>query len=402
MWTRSRNSLFFAMLLCVGLVSGGLSSCKRKAASAVDLSSTADAQKNVIEYARGFTLEYRKGYKYIRVTAPWRNAASGFSYVLVPRGTRPPAVGPKDIVVYTPVRRIVVTSSTYVPSLAMLGLEQNLVGIANGSLIMTPSVADRIKKGQIAEIGDGSSSMMRNLNMERLLALQPEIVMLYGTGNPQYDFHEQLQAAGLTPAINAEYMETTPLGAAEWIKFVAAFFDKDAEAKQIFDGIAQRYKAERAIAQSVTTRPTVFTGVDYHGSWYEPGGNSYRARFMEDAGATYLWRDDHTQGAMPLTMEAVMARAKNADYWIDVTILHSMAELAAQDARYREFKAFREKRVFNNDVRINAAGGNDYWESGMANPDQMLADMISIFHPELMPDHKRIWYRQLPEAGAKQ
>ena len=267
---------------------------------------------------------------------------------------------------------------------------------------MTPSVADRIKKGQIAEIGDGSSSMMRNLNMERLLALQPEIVMLYGTGNPQYDFHEQLQAAGLTPAINAEYMETTPLGAAEWIKFVAAFFDKDAEAKQIFDGIAQRYNAERAIAQSVTTRPTVFTGVDYHGSWYEPGGNSYRARFMEDAGATYLWRDDHTQGAMPLTMEAVMARAKNADYWIDVTILHSMAELAAQDARYREFKAFREKRVFNNDVRINAAGGNDYWESGMANPDQMLADMISIFHPELMPDHKRIWYRQLPEAGAKQ
>jgi iron complex transport system substrate-binding protein len=241
--------------------------------------------------------------------------------------------------------------------------------------------------------------MIKSLNMERLFSLRPDLIMLYGTGNPTYDFHEQLHAAGLPFAINAEYMESTPLGATEWMKFIAAFFDKDAEAERLFAGIASRYEKQAAVARATNTHPTVFTGMDYHGAWYMPGGDSYRARFFADAGARYLWDDDRSQGSVPLTMEAVIGRARQADFWVDVGACRSLTQLVGFDDRYRLVHALQTKRVFNNDARLGPGGGNDFWETGMANPDQVLADLISIFHPELLPGHTRVWYRQLPERS---
>lgn len=353
-----------------------------------------------VRYAKNFAIEYHAGYRIMRVFSPWRGAKTGFTYLLTTRGHKAPPLTGTEMVIETPVRRFVVTSTIYIPVLPMLGLEETLVGVANGSLINTPSVARRFAEGKIAEIGDGAGGMMRTLNMERLFSLRPGLIMLYGTGNPTYDFHEQLHAAGISFAVNAEYMESTPLGAAEWIKFVAAFFNKDAEAERIFDGIASRYEKQAAIARAVKTRPTVFTGIDYRGAWYVPGGDSHIARYFADAGARYLWSDDRSQGSIPLTMEAVMARARDADFWLNVGVCRSLAQLAGFDDRYRLMRAFRMKNVFNNDAKIGPGGGNDFFETGMANPDRVLADLISIFHPELLPGHTRVWYRQVPERAA--
>jgi iron complex transport system substrate-binding protein len=350
-----------------------------------------------IRYARHLAIEYHDGYRVARVLSPWRGAKAGFTYVLVPRGQKPPRLTGGEIVIETPVRRFVTVSTVYVPFLPMLGVDDKLVGLANGQMVMTPSIARRYAEGKVAEISDRSGGMTKSLNMERLFSLRPDLIMLYGTGNPVYDFHEQLSAAGLPFAINAEYMESTPLGAAEWIKYIAIFFDKDAEAERIFDGIVQRYQQQAAVARAAKTHPTVFAGMDYHGAWYMPGGNSYRARFFADAGARYLWDDDASDGSVPLTMEAVMTRAREAEFWVDIGACRSLTQLAGSDDRYRLVRAFQTKNVFNNDVRMNAGGGNDFWESGMANPDQVLADLISIFHPELLPGYQRIFYRQLPE-----
>jgi iron complex transport system substrate-binding protein len=352
-----------------------------------------------VRYAKCFTLEYKNGYKLITVKTPWKEAKEGFSYVLVPRGAPAPSLAEGQILVRTPVRRVAITSTTYVPYFTMLGLEDKLVGVAKGELIMTPSLAKRYTEGKIAEIGNRSDGMGHDLNMELVLGLQPDLIMLYGTGNSVFDSHEQLRAVNLPFAIDAEYMETTPLGVAEWIKFAAAFFDKDAEAERIFNEIASRYEALAAQVRQVSTRPTVFSGGDYHGVWYGPGGKSYRARILADAGADYLWKDNTSQGSIPFSMEAVMLAAKHADFWIDVGTSRSLSQLAGGDERYRTLQAFQEKRVYNNDALINAAGGNDFWESGMVHPDQMLADLISIFHPELLPGYKRIWYRQLPDRS---
>jgi len=399
-----RASSCLALMLAV-LVGASLSCAPKPQAAAASTSSTpANASSHgraTVRYAKGFVLEYHDGYKVLRVLTPWRGAKEGFTYVLVPRGGAVPKLSGNEVIIRTPVRRFVVTSTIYVPYIAMLGLEDTLVGVAKGRMITTPSIAKRFAEGKIAEISDGSGGMATNYNMERLLSLQPDLIMLYGTGNPTYDFHEQLHAAGLPFAINAEYMESTPLGGTEWMKFIAAFFDKDAEAEQIFAGIAARYEEEAAKAKSASTRPTVFRGMDYRGVWFMPGGGSYVAKFYADAGARYLWDDDHSQGSMPLTMEAVMLRARQADFWVDVGSCGSLVQLAGFDERYRLVRAFQTGRVYNNDARMSPGGGNDYWETGIANPDRVLADLISIFHPELKPGYSRVWYRQLPERGVQ-
>ncbi|GLI35088.1 hypothetical protein DAMNIGENAA_25210 [Desulforhabdus amnigena] len=122
----------------------------------------------------------------------------------------------------------------------------------------------------------------------------------------------------------------------------------------------------------------------------------YNARFLEDAGAHYLWRDDKTPGSIPLAIETVVERARAAEFWVDTGMCRSLAELREIDDRYERFSSFCSGKVFNNDARVNAEGGNDFWETGITRPDLVLADLISIFHPELVTEYRRIWYRQLP------
>jgi iron complex transport system substrate-binding protein len=223
--------------------------------------------------------------------------------------------------------------------------------------------------------------------------------MVFGTGDSQYDQHDKLQEGNFKVVINSEYMETTPLGRTEWIKFIAAFFNKEAEAERIFENIADRYTKLAAKTCVVSVKPTVFCNIAYRGAWHVPGGNSYVAAFLQDAGAKYLWDDDHSTGGMPMNIESVLARAKDADFWINPGAGRSREELAAVDERYSVFRAFRIGNVFNNNAKMRAGGGNDIWEAGIANPDMVLADLISIFHPELLPDHQRAWYWQLPEKA---
>jgi iron complex transport system substrate-binding protein len=355
-----------------------------------------------VRYAKGFTLEYRQGCKVLRVLTSWRDAKTRFTYVLVPRGQKHPEIDAGDILVETPVRRIVATSTTHVVYFAMLGIEDSIVGIVDGKMVNTPSVASRIRDGRIKEVGNGAG-MAKSFIMELLLNLQPDLIMMYGTGIPEFDQHAKLQEAGFRVAMNSEYMETTPLGRTEWMKFIAAFFDKDAGAERLFAGIATRYQEQAEKARAAAGRPTVFCGANFRGVWHMPGGNSFVAAFIRDAGGDYLWKDDATSGSMPMNVESVIARAKDADLWLNPIASRSREELAGEDDRYSIFRAFRTGRVYNDNAKMDAGGGNDIWESGIANPDKVLADLISIMHPELLPKHQRIWYWQLPEKadGAK-
>ena len=237
--------------------------------------------------------------------------------------------------------------------------------------------------------------------MELMLELDPDLVMTSPTGEARFDHHGKLQEAGFSVVFNSEYMETTPLGRSEWIKFIAAFFDMETEADRLFSETAVRYEMLAAKARDVSYRPTVFSGSNYRGTWYMPGGKSYVAEAFRDAGARYLWEDDSSVSSMPLHVEALLERAGDADIWIHTITAHSMEELAAQDERYTVFRAFRTGLVFNDDVKISPGGGNDIYEGGIANPELVLSDLISIIHPELLPGHQRIWYRQLPEKAKR-
>lgn len=350
-----------------------------------------------LRYAGCFTIDYHGTYKRVEVRHAWRSKRETFVYILVPRGQAPPPDLPKGaVVVPVPVERMTVFSTSWTAFFPMLHVEESIVGLAGCEWVNTPEVVSLIRKGAIQEIGDGGQGMNRKIHLERLTLVRPEAVMVYATGIPDFDQHPKLMEAGFKPIVNASHMESTPLGRTEWIKLIAAFYNREAEAERVFDAIALRYEALVEKTQSVSNRPTVFCNAAWRGTWYMPGGASYTARFMEDAGAHYLWRDDPGAGSVPIAIETVVDRARDADYWVDTNLCRSLAELQGIDERYSHFASFRSGRVFNNDAKVNAKGGNDFWEMGIARPDLVLTDLISIFHPELAPDHQRVWYRQLP------
>lgn len=347
-------------------------------------------QKAVLSAASGLTIDYFKNYKVITVLNPWRDATEQFKYILVQCGTpTPPNVGNAQVI-EVPIKTIVTMSTTQLPHLAELGLLDSLVGHDSFKYVNTPAVVERIKAGKLREIGSGAQ-----VNVEQLLDLKPDLVMTYGVGNPENDAHPKLLEASLKVAINAEYMEDSPLSRAEWIKFTAAFFNREADATAIYERIATRYNAMAAKAQGVTNKPTIFVGAPFQGTWYMPGGNSYVARLLADAGAAYLWADDDSTGSQQLSFEVVFEKAQNADFWLNTSSWQRLTDGANADERFTRFAAFQNGKVFNNNARLNENGGNDYWETGVTNPDLVLADLIKIFHPELLPNHKLFFYQQL-------
>jgi iron complex transport system substrate-binding protein len=217
--------------------------------------------------------------------------------------------------------------------------------------------------------------------------------MTFAYGSPDYDNHPKLLEAGVPTAVTAGYMETSPLGRAEWLKFTALFFNQEAAADQIFSGMAQEYEALAQLVADAPNRPTVFTGINRGDAWRVSGGDSYFAGFLADAGADYLWAGDESTGSIPLDFEAVYEHAAEADYWLPNTgRWTTLADVSAEDPRYTEFSAYQVGNIYNNNGRVNEFGGNDYWETGIANPDQVLADLIAIFHPELLPDHELVFF----------
>ncbi|MEZ4714070.1 MAG: ABC transporter substrate-binding protein [Caldilineaceae bacterium] len=347
-------------------------------------------EKVELTHTDGFAVDYHNSYKVVTIATPWPGAESPLEYLLVQCGAPAPAGYDDTQIIEVPVQHIATMSTSYLPFLANLGVLDRLVAVDDATYVNNPTVVEMANAGAIAQIGYGAG-----VNVEQLLELAPDIVMTYGSGSPDYDAHPVLLNAGLHAVVNAEWLEASPLGRAEWGKFIALFFNKEAEAQAQFAETAQRYEELAAQAAAVADKPTVLTDSEYQGSWYVAGGQSFTAQLLADAGASYLWQDDESAGSVGLSFEAVYDAAADADFWVNVGFINSLAELEATDARYAEFAPFQNDAVWNNNKKQNANGGNDYYESAVAQPDVVLADLISIFHPELLPDHETVYYQKL-------
>ncbi|MFN8530877.1 MAG: ABC transporter substrate-binding protein [Anaerolineae bacterium] len=343
-----------------------------------------------IDYASTFQVEYHANYKVITVTTPWQGADQGFTYVLVQCGTPAPEGYEGAEVINVPIQSIVTMSTTYLPHLVSLGVLDTLVGVDETDFIYSPDVLARIAEDNVIEVG-GSNLV----NVEQVLNLDPDLVMTYGLGSPDYDAHPVLLQAGIPVALNADYVETNPLGRAEWLKFTAMFYNRESIANTVFDQVAQDYEALRETAAAVENRPTVMVNGLFQDTWYVSGGGSYLAQLIADAGGEYLWSDDNSVGALPLSLESVLDRAQNADVWLNPNFWFSLSDGLAEDERYAEFAPFQNGTVYNNNARVTDFGGNDYTEGGVLRPDLVLADLIAILHPDLMPDHALYYFRHL-------
>ena len=345
--------------------------------------------KATINYAKGFSVEYQNNYKIVTVKNPWQDAKTSFEYVLVECGTPAPQGFKENQIITVPINTVVALSTTHLPHLAKLGVVEKLVGVSDTKIVNTPEVVDKIKANKITELGNN------NINVEKSLELNPDLITTYGTGNPQTDSYPKLLEAGLKVAINAEYMENTPLGRSEWLKFTALFFNQEEKAEKIFRKTSQDYQEIAKAAQAIKKYPKVFTGFNFKGTWYAPGCKSYAAQYLADAGAELLCVDN-VDGSIPLSFEDVFERAATADYWLNVSqSWQNLNDVITEDSRYGDFQAVKKGNVYNNNARLNKNGGNDYWEGGISNPDVVLADLIKIFHPELLSNHQLFFYQKL-------
>jgi iron complex transport system substrate-binding protein len=345
--------------------------------------------KATVRYAKGFTIEYKENYKIVTVLNPWQGAHLTYHYLLVQRGTPPPSGYDRAPRIEVPVRSVITMSTTHLAYLDQLRLLDTLVGYTTFAHVNTPGVLKRIAEGKVKEIGGEP-----NVNVELVMDINPDLVMTYAVGSPS-DAHFKLLEAHLNVVINAEYMERSPLGRAEWIKFLAVFFNKERDAEAIFKATAETYEKMVAKTKDIVEKPTVFLNTPYNGVWWMPGGNSFTATFLRDAGASYLWADNPSTGSTGLNFEAVYEQAADADYWLHPGQWNKLKDGIAIDERLAQFRAFQEGNVYNNNARVNEHGGNDYWESGLTRPDLVLADLIKIFHPKLFPEHELVYYKKL-------
>ncbi|HVU84720.1 MAG TPA: ABC transporter substrate-binding protein, partial [Puia sp.] len=284
---------------------------------------------------------------------------------------------------------IACTSTTHIPLLDYLDESDKLTGFTSTDYISSEKVRKLIDAGKVEELG-----MDKNINFEKLLLLKPDMLMGYMVSSDVGQF-KKIRASGIPVVINAEYLEKHPLGRAEWIKFMALFFNKEAKADSVFKVIEGEYLATKKIVAQDSLHPTVLSGVLYGDAWFLPGGENYASRILRDAGCRYLWQNDPSTGYLQLSFESVYERAHDADLWIGVATYASLQEIKNADLRYTRFKPFTEKSVYTYNVRKGAKGGSEFMELGYLRPDIILKDLVKIAHPKLLPEYQLYFHRKL-------
>lgn len=335
-------------------------------------------------YATGFTVKKEANFTVIEVTAAWPGA-DNFKYALVPKEKLPSITLPQgeyDAIVGTPVEKIVLTSTTHIEPLKQLGELKTIVGFPNTDYISSPEARKLVENGQIQNLG-----MNDVLNTEMVLMLNPELIIGFSI-NEENKAYDILKKAGTPVAYNGDWVEQTPLGKAEWVKFFAPFFQKEKLGDSIFTKIEASYKQAAALAKKAKSRPTVLTGGLYKDVWYVAGGNSWMAQFLKDANADYLWSNTSETGSIGLSLESVLEKAQNADFWFNPSSQTSYKELSNANTHHQQFSAFTNKKVYSNAIEKGETGGLIFYELAPHRPDIVLKDFIKILHPELLPEHQ--------------
>lgn len=345
--------------------------------------------KQTLKHATNFTLTYAENYQVLTVKEP-SPGAKPEKYVLVRCGTPAPELtGDLDgaLTVETPVKSLFSASTTHLPFLTDLGVLDRLKGISSAGFVTSPEVRRRVESGAIAEYTSGEE-----IDTEKVVGARPDALISDGTENKGYG---PLREAGVKVLANAEWLESSPLGRAEWIKFFAALTGTETKAAETFDKVAGDYTALAEKAEGAEPA-TALLGTMYSGQWYMSNGGSYVAALLKDAGGTYAWADTKGTGSATLDLETVLAKAEDAPTWLVVeNTWKTLADMEKADARYAKFKAFQDGNVWSANKVLGPGGGNDYYERGVARPDLVLADLVAILHPDLAPGHAFTFYQQL-------
>ena len=342
-----------------------------------------------IEYAKGFDISYQDGYKVITLKNAWPGTEKVFKYALIEEATILDFPEQYDAIVTIPIKNIVVTSTTHIPSLEMLAVDQTLIGFPNLDYISSKKTRERINKGLIKELGKNE-----DINTETLIELSPNAVIGFAVDGNNKTFNT-IKKTGIPVLYNGDWTETTPLGKAEWIKFFAAFYNKEELANKLFLEIKTAYLNAKELALKAKSIPTVISGAMFKDVWYLPQGKSWAAQFIADANGNYLWSDSEGAGSHSLNLESVLEKGEHAQIWIGPSYYTTMTQLKEAHAVYEQFDAFKNDQVYGFTHKVGETGGLLYFELAPNRPDIVLKDMIKILHPALLPNHNLYFFDQL-------
>ncbi len=375
----------FLLLLGVFLITG----CKDEKKSTIPIVEQTEIVPVEIKYAKGFTMYHHETHTEIIVTSAWPNSKETFRYLLVKEGENTPEYEERDVIVKMPIEKLVAMSTTNIPALEYLNVDDKLVGFPNTNYISSEKTRTNVENGNIKDLNNDLE-----INMELLLELQPDLVIGFSVNGNNKTLN-QIEKFGIPVVLDGAWTEHHPLGRAEWIKFIAAFFDKGDEADKIFNTIETDYLKAKSTAMEVNERPVVFSGSMFKDVWNIPGGKSFVAKYLEDANTDYLWKDDDSNGSLQLNFENVLEKAQNAELWIGAGSFKNKAEMLEKHKGYSFFNAYKNSDIYTYTNKIGPEGGLLYFELGPLRPDLILKDVIDISHPGLLKDYEPFFFKRL-------
>lgn len=339
-----------------------------------------------MKYAEHISIVKYDGYTLVSLSNPWKTGAVLHRYVLVDRKDSAEARNlPKGTVVYTPVNRAIVFTSPHCYLLGEIGASRAVKGVCDLAYINIPQVQQAAKSGSIADCGNSMSP-----SVERIVSTKPQAIFVSPFEGASYG---QIDRLGVPVIECADYMETSALGRAEWMRFYGMLVGKGHESDSLFDVVDRKYAEYRSLAKMSAVHPRVITERVVSGVWYCPGGRSSMGRLISDAGGRYAFADDSHSGSLTLSPEKVIAKASDADMWFFVGSgagLMSRGQLLSEYSGYKMIKAFRTGNVYECLPSMN----NQYFEKISFRPDFLLLDFVKIMHPDLKINKNQLFYEK--------
>jgi iron complex transport system substrate-binding protein len=345
--------------------------------------------KLTVKHARGFSVEYARNYKIVRTnaSAPDKDLPQArATLVLVERGTPAPKLEGELAgahVITIPARAVAVTNNDELAKLRALGLADRVV--ATGGASVYPEIHTGHRSGKIQKIGNAGS-----VNLETVVTLAPDLLVIFSWMGAQQANVEQARWLGLPAVAHHPWLEPTPLGHAEWIKFIALFFNQERRAEEFFNQVERDYLELAARAKASTNKPSAIWVTCYAAIGWQADRNSWGARFIEDAGAINALADSGTAYQVRMAEEQVVNLASQADFWLTL----NPRQKAVTGLPLKAFNAAAAGRIYDPFRVITEFNQPDYFGLGMIRVDLMLRDLVSIFHPETLPDHRLFFFQR--------
>lgn len=308
------------------------------------------------EYAEYFCIEYYPTYKQAVVLNPWDSGKVMARYTITVAADN-----------------VAAGSCCHVAFISSIGCGGTIKGVCSAPLIYNEAVRETLSNGDCKDLGDSFA-----VNFEQSVMLAPQLFFHTLFNQPDQNI-KRLNDAGTETVGTVEWIEPDILGRAEWIKFIAAFYGKEAVADSIFRSVADNYNKIKNAASGYAERPSILPGLTFKGTWYMPAGKSFMNQLFNDAGGSYHFASNDATGSLPLSLEYVLSNFSDCDVWLGLDV-DSYKELEMTDIRLTELKPFRERNAYNQNKRKLPGGANDFWENGVVHPDWVLSDLVEVLH----------------------